>query len=144
MALPTIVGEWRCGSDYELRFAPSGVAVGTLRCVASSAKKVNDEWVTTGEIWVTVTMFSSLAEMVAEMNPGKGDLVHVSGTIQEEEWETKEGEKRKTIKVIANGFSVRRRKGEGKDGGSQQSQRPQQQASEDPWGPPSASDEPPF
>ena len=64
MALPTVTGEFRVVEDPELRFSPNGVAVGTVRLVASSRKKneQTDEWEDDKILWVTGTAFKQFAE----------------------------------------------------------------------------------
>lgn len=158
MALLTVNGIIYVATDPELRFAPSGMAIASFRAVASKSKKnAAGEWENDKEMWFGVTAFGHLAEFVAE-HVSKGDNAKLSGEIYEEEWETNEGEKRKTIKVIADGVNPlpkRDRSGGQQSSGGQQ-QRPQQQSqpSESPWGPPPGSqgtpwgapqpEEPPF
>ena len=151
MALLTVNGIVYVATDPELRFAPSGMAICSLRAVASKSKKnAAGEWENDKEMWFSVTAFGHMAEFIAE-HVSKGDNANLSGEIYEEEWETNEGEKRKSIKVIANGLNpLPKRDRQQSSGGSQQ--RPQQggQAqsgppAESPWGPPPGQhDEPPF
>lgn len=148
MPLPKVSGVFRVGSDYEIRFAPSGIAVGTFRCVGSQSKKLdNGEWETTAEIWVSVTVFGKLAEVYAEMGIEKGVEVDVLGNISLEEWTTKEGEKRSGVKIIADAVGVRPKR---ERDGQQTRSAPAQQAAgrsgdPDPWGGTTESQsEPPF
>lgn len=149
MPLPKVSGVFRVGSDYDLRFAPSGIAVGSFRAVGSQSKKNdNDEWETTAEIWVTVTVFGKQAEACANLEIVKGAQVDILGSISIEDWETKDGEKRQTVKVIADAIGVREQRDQRGGGQQRQQQAPQQagrQGDPDPWGPPSGSvEEPPF
>lgn len=106
MSLPLVTIEGRVVADPELRFAPSGIAVGSFRIVASSRKKnEQDEWVDDKTLWMGVTCFKSLAENVAE-SVAKGDLVVVTGRIYTDEWQTPEGEKRTAVKLNADTVSV--------------------------------------
>lgn len=147
MALPQVTGTFMVGSDYDVRFAPSGIAVGSFRAVASQSKKLdNGEWETTAEIWVTVTVFGQLAEAGANMGIEKGVQVDVLGRISNEEWTTKEGEKRVTQKLIADALGVRPRKnassgqGSSQQGGGQSAGR---LGDANPWGA-TDGEEPPF
>lgn len=149
MPLPKVSGVFRVGSDYEIRFAPSGIAVGSFRAVGSQSKKLdNGDWETTAEIWVSVTVFGKLAEVYAELGIVKGVEVDVLGNISIEEWETKDNEKRTTVKIIADAVGVRPKRD--RDGQQTQSAPVQQAAPQgrqgdpDPWGGTPASDDPPF
>lgn len=103
VVLPIVtIPECRVVNDPELRFAPSGVAVGNFRIVASSRKQ-NDqgEWVDDKTLWLGVTCFKQLAENCAE-SLRKGDLVSVTGRLQTDEWESEGGEKRSRTVLIAD------------------------------------------
>lgn len=103
--LPVVTIEGRVVADPELRFAPSGVAVGSFRMVAASRKKNEaGEWVDDKTLWMKVTCFKQLAENVAE-SLCKGDLVVVTGRLQTEEWE-KDGEKRSATVMVADTVSA--------------------------------------
>lgn len=103
--LPKITLEGRLVGDPELRFAPSGVAVGSFRLVAADRKKEGDEWVDGDTLWMPVTVFKQLAEHVVD-SCAKGDLVVVTGKIRTHEWESQEGEKRSRVEMIADTVSV--------------------------------------
>lgn len=105
--LPIITGEFRAVADPSLRFTPTGMAVAEFR-VAANSRKFDEEtkqWVDDKVVWLTVVAFKKLAENVAE-SVVKGSLVTVTGKLQTEDWETKEGEKRQTYKVIADTISM--------------------------------------
>ena len=147
--LPAVNAEMRLGSDPELRFTPSGVAVCEVRAVANSRKKVDGEWVDDKECWLTLVGFKEQAENMAESFE-KGDPVVVLGRLQMEKWEDKEGNKRSTFKVLldaigpATRFQAARtiktaRKGESYGTGSTA-----KSPEEDPWAAPKKDDEPPF
>lgn len=102
MTLPQFVSEMRVGSDPQIKFAQSGMAITSFSAVADKRKKNEEsgEWETVKSIWVRVTAFKKLAENVAG-SVKKGDLVLVVGEINQDEYE-KDGEKRKSLEVIAN------------------------------------------
>lgn len=100
MPLPDIIGLWRVGSEPELRFSPSGVAVCKFRAVASSAKKEEDgSWTTTGEIWVTCIAFHELAEHAVN-SVVKGQQVRLSGRIQNREYDKDDGSKGYALEIL--------------------------------------------
>lgn len=143
--LPIVtVADARVVNDPELRFAASGVAVGSFRIVASSRKQdEKGEWVDDKVLWLGVTCFKQLAENVAE-SLRKGDLVSVTGRLQTDEWES-DGEKRSRTVLIADNVaaSLRFRTIRHGDGEATRSSTP---AADDPWtgGQSPQSDEPPF
>lgn len=100
--LPTISGEFRIGSDVELKFGASGTPYAQFRAVASQRKK-NDsgEWVDDKELWVSVTCFKQLAENVAG-SLGKGNLVLITGKLSSRQYQSNSGENRTSIDVTAD------------------------------------------
>lgn len=144
--LPQVTVEGRVVNDPELRFGPSGIAIGSFRLVASSRKKnEQDEWVDDRVLWLAVTCFRQLAENVAE-SLRKGDLVVVTGRLQTEEWETNEGEKRSRTELVANGVgaSLQFRTIPHSEKRAERVAASDAPAENDPWAAPPAADEPPF
>lgn len=146
MPLPVVTVEGRAVADPELRFTPQGLALASLRIVASD-RKLNEQsgkWEDTRTLWLKVSCWRTLAENVAE-TVRKGDLVMCVGKLQTEEWE-KDGEKRSMITMTAftvapslQFASFSRNASERTSGGA---------AADDPWAsgpPPEVKDEePPF
>ena len=92
----------RLGSDPELRFAPSGTAIASLRVVTDRRVKEGDEWKSVETTWWQVTAFKALAERIVE-RLAKGDPVVVIGRVKSREWEdAKTGEKRQAMEVVAD------------------------------------------
>lgn len=96
----TLVGN--LARDPELRFSAGGLAV------ANVGLAVNRRWKNpaTGEqeesvSFFDVTLWRELAENAAE-TLGKGDRVFVTGRLEQNTWETPEGEKRTKVIVIAD------------------------------------------
>lgn len=150
--LPQVVGEFRIGSEPNLRFAPSGTAVCSIRAVASSRKKNEQtgEWEDDKTTWVDLVGFRKLAENMAE-SFAKGDLVTVMGKLQVEPWEDNDGNKRTSVRVMVDniGMSVAfnaARSVKADRGQQSQSQPSGGQQQQDPWGTPATggSDDPPF
>jgi len=157
--LPVVTGEFRAAADPDLRFAPSGTAVGKIRAVASSRKK-NDagEWADDKTCWVTIVGFNKVAENMAESFE-KGDLMVVVGKINTDDWEDNDGNKRTSIQIVADFIgpaitfnAARSMRSERPSGGGSQ-QRPSGGGASrsttvdenDPWATPAGqNDEPPF
>lgn len=100
MALPVVTMECRAVADPELRFSPSGVAVGSLRVVASSRKKGEDgQWTDDKTCFINVTCFKQYAENIVE-SVTKGDMLLVTGRLQEETWEDKDTQQKRSRHVI--------------------------------------------
>jgi single-strand DNA-binding protein len=129
--------------DPELRFSKAGTPVATFTVVTS--RRVKDqktgEWSDADTSFWNCVAFGVLADHVAG-SAEKGTGVIVTGNAAQEEWETKEGEKRRGVKVTADDVAVSLRWHSAKV----------EKASERPAGPasttreenPFADDEPPF
>ncbi|MBM4054772.1 MAG: single-stranded DNA-binding protein [Planctomycetes bacterium] len=89
--------------DPELRYTPGGLAV------ASFGIAVNRTWTAkTGEqkdevCYVDINIFGRRAEVIGEYF-SKGSPIFIEGRLQFSQWETKEGQKRNTLRVIAENF----------------------------------------
>ncbi len=100
--------------DPELRYTPSGTAV------ASFGIAINRTW--TGQdgekkeevCYVDINMFGRRAEVINEFF-SKGNPIFIEGRLQFQQWETKDGQKRNTLRVVAENFQFiggKTRKGE--------------------------------
>ncbi len=89
--------------DPELRYTPSGTAI------ASFGIAVNRTWTgQSGEkkeevCFVDINMFGRRAEVINEYF-SKGNPIFVEGRLQFNQWETKDGQKRNTLRVVAENF----------------------------------------
>lgn len=99
--LPTIDGEFRLVDDPELIFAKTGTPIARMRLVASSRKKVDDKWEDDKTLWINATAFKQVAENIAD-SLQKGDLVLVSGRLEPNDWEDKEGTKHRDMVILIN------------------------------------------
>lgn len=99
--LPRITVEARLIRDPELRFAPSGTAVVRFDIACNDRKKnpVTDQWEDVNPTFFSCTAFKTLAENIAESFQ-KGDLVLVTGKLQQEKYTTKDGEERTRYQVL--------------------------------------------
>ena len=92
----------RLGSDPEIRYTPSGVAVANFSIATSEEWKDKD----TGDKqerteWHRIVVWRRLAEICGEYL-SKGRQVYVEGRIQTRSWEDRDGNKRYTTEIIAN------------------------------------------
>jgi len=84
----------------ELRYTPSGTAVADMRLA------VNRNYTTQGgekreeTCFLTVVVWGKQAETCGEYLD-KGSPILVEGRLQTREWETKEGQKRSVVEVVA-------------------------------------------
>ena len=85
----------RVGSEAELRYTQSGKAVTDLSVATSEKWNGNEK-----TEWHKVTFWSPLAEIVVN-NCRKGDRIYIEGRTETEEWTDRDGNTRKTKKVIA-------------------------------------------
>jgi single-strand DNA-binding protein len=84
--------------DPELRFTPSGIALATVRLAVSRRyRDRNEEW-QEETLFIRGTLWRDAAENCAE-SLTKGTRVIVSGRLELNQWETKEGDKRSEIRV---------------------------------------------
>lgn len=89
--------------DPELRYTPSGMAVATFGIA------VNREWTDkNGEqkkevCFVDVNIFGRRAEIIGEYF-SKGKPIFIEGRLQFQQWETKDGQKRNSLRVVADNF----------------------------------------
>ncbi len=81
-------------ADVESRTTANGTQVAKLRLAVSGRSKDKDD-----TLFQDITLFGTQAE-IAGKYVTKGKQVLVEGRLQLDSWETKEGEKRKTLTVI--------------------------------------------
>ena len=91
----TVVGNMT--REPELRYTASGVPVTEFGVAWNSKDKDGNESVS----FFDVTCWRDLAEHVAE-SLGKGNRVIVYGRLDQNTWETKDGDKRSKVRVIAD------------------------------------------
>ncbi len=88
--------------DPELRFTPNGTAVVSFGLAVNRniQNKTSGEWETQVDFF-NVTAWYKLAENCAE-SLNKGDRVLVTGRLSQDSWESKEGQKRSTVRIVAS------------------------------------------
>lgn len=94
----TIVGNLT--RDPELRFTAGGKGVASFGVAVSRRFQQNGEW-TEKTSFFNVTAWDTLGENIAA-SLTKGSRVLVTGRLEQREYETKEGEKRNVVEVVAD------------------------------------------
>lgn len=94
----------RLGSDPEVRYfdragSPNSQAVASFRLAVNRMKK------DAPADWFTVKIFGRQAELAQELL-AKGRQVAVVGRVEIDEWEDRDGNKRLTVVLQADGFQV--------------------------------------
>ena len=101
------------GRDIELKYSAGDMAIASFSIAVNSSRKdkKTDNWINEVE-WINVKAFGRLAEDIAK-RAGKGFSLLVAGRFKEEKWETKDGEKRSRVVIMADSIEVldRPRKG---------------------------------
>jgi single-strand DNA-binding protein len=144
----------RLTKDPELKYSANGKPVAKFSVVTS--RRVRDsqtgEWSDADTTFWDVTAFGQLAENICE-SLSKGTAVLVSGRAAQEEWQDKEGQKRRSMKVIADEVAPSLRWASAKISKATRSRtesggrQPSGDAEADPWAsgaPGGYSDQPPF
>jgi len=82
------------GKDPEIFYSSDGDPIANFTLAFNSGKKEKTNW-------IKVTCFNKLAE-ISEKYLHKGARIALVGVLDQEKWETKEGEKKSSFKIIAN------------------------------------------
>lgn len=159
MSVPTISDIAGVTAQPELKFTNSGKAVLNMRLAFNDSKYDEQQktWINTKTFYVDGTAWEQTAERVAEWL-AQGDQVYVTGRLETQQWEDKDGQKRS--KPILNVQAIRKLAPAAKQQNTQQPAQSQgwggqQAAPADNWGAPSggnsggwgngpASQDPPF
>jgi single-strand DNA-binding protein len=86
--------------DPELRFTTGGRAVASFGLAVNRRYQVNGEWQEQTS-YFNITAWGQLGENAAQ-SLGKGARTIVSGRLEQREYETREGEKRNVVEVVAD------------------------------------------
>ncbi len=96
------LGIGNCGRDPEMRSTPSGVSVCNVSLAINDwGGKERGETVT----WLDLVFFGRQAE-IAQEYLRKGSQVFVEGKIDVNDWEDKEGTKRRQYRIIVHQFQM--------------------------------------
>ena len=84
----------------ELRYTPSGTAVADLRLAVNRAYTTQSGEKREDTCFLTVVVWGKQAETCGEYLD-KGSPILVEGRLQTRDWETKDGQKRNVVEVVA-------------------------------------------
>lgn len=101
------------GADPEVRYAPNGNAITSIRVATSETWKDKQ----TGEKqerteWHKITLFTRLGEIAAQFLK-KGSRVYVEGSLRTNKWQDQSGNDRYTTDIIASSMQMLDGKGAG-------------------------------
>lgn len=114
------------GQDPELRHTPNGTATCTLSVATTDKRKDNDGNLQEFTEWHRVVVWGKQAEN-CEKYLSKGRSVYVTGRLQTRQWEDKDGVKRYSTEIVANGVQFI---GESKGDGERRERKPKEEQSE--------------
>lgn len=100
LSINRVILKGRVGQDPEVRTLSSGGCVANLSLATSSRwfdKKAN-EWKESPTSWHSLSAWNNLGERVGR-TVSKGDLLFVEGTIEYQEYEDKDGNKRHKTQI---------------------------------------------
>jgi single-strand DNA-binding protein len=92
------------GSDIELRYTGSGVAVTNFRLATNEVYKKDEEWVER-TTWHSIVAWGRTAEVVSEY-ASKGSPLHIVGSLQNKQYEDRDGNTRHTVEVKASNITL--------------------------------------
>jgi len=91
--LNTCILTGNLGKDPEIFYSSDGDPIANFTLAFNSSKKEKTNW-------IKVVAFKKLAE-ISEKYLHKGARIAIVGTLDQEKWETGEGEKKSSFKIIA-------------------------------------------
>lgn len=93
----------RVGQDCELRFTPTGIAVGSFSLASNESWTGNDGQKQERVTWHRCTLWGSTAEKVSE-HITKGKALFVVGTVTANAYMDREGNAKASLEVKVNTF----------------------------------------
>lgn len=102
---PTIHIIGNVGADPEMKFLDDGRGVANINVAVTPRRRKGDEWVDQDTMWFRVAAFGHLANIIVE-GVQKGNRVSVHGSFSAREWETKEGQTRTSLELLADSIGV--------------------------------------
>ena len=89
------------GQDPDTKYTPSQVAVTNFSIATNETWKDKQGEQVEKATWHNIVAFNRLGEICAEYLR-KGSQVYIEGKLQVDDWTDKDGNKRKTTKIVAN------------------------------------------
>lgn len=151
MSINTVTIQGGATNDPELRYLPNGTAVAQFSLAQTPRRynKQTQQWEDGDTHYFDVTIWKHKAEAAANQIT-KGTQLIVTGRLEQQRWEDKQGNKRSRVQIVAEELAVLV-KAQKQDGsaqapqggwGNSNQQQSQQQPQQQGWG--SNSDEVPF
>ena len=95
------------GKDPDIRHLEGGVTVASFSLATSeSFRDKNSGEKREQTEWHNIVMWRNLAESVEKSELKKGDRVYLEGKIRKREWQDKDGNKRSTLEIVADTFTI--------------------------------------
>ena len=95
------------GKDPDIRHLEGGVTVASFSLATSeSFRDKNSGEKREQTEWHNIVMWRNLAESVEKSELKKGDRVYLEGKIRKREWQDKDGNKRSTVEIVADTFTI--------------------------------------
>ncbi|MBI4946356.1 MAG: single-stranded DNA-binding protein [Bacteroidetes bacterium] len=107
------------GKDPDIRHLEGGVTVASFSLATNeSFRDKNSGEKREQTEWHNIVAWRNLAESVEKSELKKGDRVYLEGKIRTRQWQDKEGNKRLTVEIVADTFTIINRKRDrvGEDG----------------------------
>lgn len=101
----TIQFRGNAGADAEIQYGQTGQARVTVNVAVTPRVKTNGEWADGETAWFRTTLFGRDAEAIAEQ-VRKGTTVVVAGRLAPRQYQTKAGEPRTSLDVVADHLGV--------------------------------------
>ena len=99
------------GADPEIRYTPSGAAVANFNMATKAQWTTKEGEKQDRTEWHRIVAWRRLGEICGEYLH-KGSLVYIEGRLQTRSWEDRDGNKRYTTEIIAQGMQMLDRAGQ--------------------------------
>ena len=98
------------GADPEIRYTPSGAAVANFNMATKAQWTTKEGEKQDKTEWHRIVAWRRLGEICGEYLH-KGSLVYIEGRLQTRSWEDRDGNKRYTTEIVAQGMQMLDRAG---------------------------------
>jgi single-strand DNA-binding protein len=95
----------RLGSDPDLKYTNSGVAVLSMSIATNTSFKGQDGSTTENTEWHKIVAWRKLGEVIAQYAK-KGSSVYVEGKLVTRSWQDKDGVKKYTTEIVAESIQL--------------------------------------
>jgi single-strand DNA-binding protein len=99
------------GADPEIRYTPSGAAVANFNMATRAQWTTKEGEKQDRTEWHRIVAWRRLGEICGEYLH-KGSLVYIEGRLQTRSWEDRDGNKRYTTEIVAQGMQMLDRAGQ--------------------------------